>query len=178
MACNFCKTSSHSTTDHICGQCKQKGHPGYIKHCSRCLALDHDSDLHTCMHNKCKRLDTHNHTCQYCSDDHTTEKHMCDSCKQEGHASWDCQKETVCTICNGKVGHFTSLHHFCDGCKQDVFTRHIGCPTDGCNGCAAETHPPMIWYEYYNSVKCNTCNRKWDDLDCVAYEWMGKQLSD
>ncbi len=166
-SCQWC-SNPHASSEHRCGRCKEVGHPGFAKHCDVCGLHDCDKSLHTCNRYRCKTIGDHSHSCDLCLENHITSEHVCSTCMQLGHADYQCQFETFCDICRGKMGHLTKHHYDCERCCQNVVTRHVGCSS--CSGCAAESHPPIIWYMDMGCVKCNKCNEVWDSLDEVIYE--------
>ena len=165
-SCIFCR-GPHNSGVHKCNICKQVGHAAY-QHCSKCNVLKFMSDGHFCDRNKL--VDIHIHRCEYCLLDHESTQHVCHDCNQVGHGQRNCQSETFCKVCKGKVGHFTSCHYDCKSCNRNVFTKHMPCPKEGCQGCASEKTPPQAWYNYLDGVQCTVCGTTWDNLDHVIAE--------
>ena len=171
-SCKFC-SGNHTTENHICGNCKKIGHSGLQRHCGRCKSTEHTEEVHKCLRYECHLLTEHTHSCLHCLELHPTENHVCSECKQLGHYWGNCKYMTFCTTCNGKVGHDIRWHNVCKHCNKDDFLRHMACPMSKCSGCAIEQKLARLG-EDDHSVKCNKCNKWWEDLDCVLYEWMGQ----
>lgn len=161
VTCTICnKNTNHVTKNHVCNVCNEKGKHSARSHCQLCKKLDHTSKDHTCE--RCNVYEKHEHSCNYCLENHKTEEHECQICKQKGHNYDNHQQKCICTTCK-IIGHIESdLHFDCDKCGYTIINdSHVWC--DKCNSCTFNNRKHVDVCQYCSgcmasSNHCYECN--------------------